>query len=67
MSGTDNRPPREHVIEPPPGPHSVPMPEKPMEATSARQGQPVGHVRWMLIIGLAVVIVAFILAYVFSV
>jgi len=67
MSGTQNHPPRERAIEPPVGPHSAPMPEKPLDATPARQGQPVGHVRWMVIFGIAILIVAFILTYVFVV
>jgi hypothetical protein len=60
-------PAREQVIEPPAGHHAAPMPERPISTTDVRQGTTVGHVRWVLLISLVLVIVAFILAYVFVV
>ncbi|MXP62166.1 hypothetical protein E0493_02215 [Roseomonas sp. M0104] len=67
MSDTPNRPPRERAIDPPPGPHAAPMPEKPLDATPARQGRTTGHVRWILLISIVLVILAFIVARLFSV
>ncbi|MDJ0389922.1 hypothetical protein QMO56_17585 [Roseomonas sp. E05] len=67
MSDTHNRPPRERAIEPPPGPHAAPMPEKPLDATPARQGRTTGRVRWILLASIALVILAFALAWVLSV
>ncbi|MFC4167448.1 hypothetical protein [Teichococcus aestuarii] len=67
MSDTKNDPPaRERVIEPPPGHHSAPMPDKPIDTTQARQGVTFGHMRWVLLISLVLVIVAFALAAAFS-
>jgi hypothetical protein len=57
-------PTREQVIEPPAGHHAAPMPERPIGTTAVRQGATVGHVRWVLLISLVLVIVGFILAYV---
>lgn len=68
MSDTkDDRPARERVIEPPPGHHEAPMPEKPISTTKARQGVTFGHMRWVLLISLILVIVAFVMARLFSV
>jgi hypothetical protein len=38
-------------------------PQTPMSSTDARQGQKIGAVRWVLVIGLLLVVVAFIAAY----
>lgn len=68
MSDTNkDMPARERVIEPPPGPHQAPMPEKPIPTTKVRQGVTFGHMRWVLLASLILVIVAFILARVFTV
>lgn len=67
MSDTRNDPPaRERVIEPPPGNHSAPMPDKPIPTNEARQGVTFGQMRWVLAISLVLVVVAFALAAVFS-
>lgn len=58
----DDTPARERVIEPPPGHHEAPMPEKPIPTTQARQGVTFGHMRWVLLASLALVIVALIVA-----
>ncbi|HWL83283.1 MAG TPA: hypothetical protein VNR89_20215 [Roseomonas sp.] len=67
MSDTHNHPPRERAIEPPLGPHSAPMPEKPLDATPARQGRTTGRVRWVLLISVVLVILAFAIAWVVAV
>jgi len=67
MSDSNNPPARERVIEPPVGPHSAPMPEHPVSATEARQGATTGRVRWVLLVSLILVIVAFALAWILSV
>lgn len=48
----------------PPDTHrEPPMPEKPMSPTRARQGVTLGHMRWVLLISLILVVVGMILAY----
>lgn len=66
MSHSNDRPAREREIEPPVGRHGAPMPEKPIEATQARQGATAGRVRYVLLFSLILVILAFILAYAIS-
>ncbi|MFC3126243.1 hypothetical protein ACFOD4_14340 [Pseudoroseomonas globiformis] len=55
---------REQVIEPKPGHHDAPMPDKPIGTQQVRQGETSGRVRWVLGVSLLLVIILFILAYV---
>ncbi|WP_419896717.1 hypothetical protein [Roseomonas sp. USHLN139] len=66
MADSDTRPMRERAIDPPPGHHEVPMPEKPIETTQARQGVTLGRMRWVLLISLILVVLGFILSAVLS-
>ncbi|MCI0754055.1 hypothetical protein [Teichococcus vastitatis] len=67
MSHSQNDTPREQVIQPPPGKHEAPMPENPVGTDQARQGETSGRVRWVLGAGVVLVVIAFVLAFVFSV
>lgn len=60
-------PVREQVIEPKPGHHAAPMPARPIDTTAVRQGATTGHMRWVLLTSLVLVVVAFVLAYAFVV
>jgi hypothetical protein len=40
-----------------------PMPEKPMSPTNARQGVTLGHMRWVLLISLILVVAGMAIAY----
>jgi hypothetical protein len=40
-----------------------PMPEKPMSPTNARQGVTLGHMRWVLVISLILVVAGMAIAY----
>jgi hypothetical protein len=66
MADNESRPMRESVIEPPSGSHSAPMPEKPIGTTNARQGVTLGHMRWVLLASLILIVLGFVLAAVFS-
>lgn len=56
---------REGAVQPRVTDRHAPMPERPMDATSARQGQTLGHVRWVLLISLVLAVVAMVVAYLF--
>jgi len=62
MADTDTKPMREGAIEPPPGHHEVPMPARPIETEQVRQGATTGHMRWVLLISLVLVVTGLILA-----
>ncbi|ONG43853.1 hypothetical protein BKE38_28640 [Pseudoroseomonas deserti] len=66
MADTDTKPMRESAIEPPPGHHEVPMPERPIETNRVRQGVTFGHMRWVLLASLVLVVLGLILARVVS-
>ncbi|WP_160000303.1 hypothetical protein [Roseomonas sp. 18066] len=66
MAETETKPPRERAIEPPPGAPGVPMPERPIETNRVRQGVTLGHMRWVLLASLVLVVVGLILAAIFS-
>ncbi|MDQ1078800.1 hypothetical protein [Pseudoroseomonas cervicalis] len=66
MSDTSDKPARERVIEPPPGHHAAPMPDKPIPTNEARQGVTLGRVRWVLLISLVLVVLGFIFSAVLS-
>jgi hypothetical protein len=56
---------REGAAQPRVTDRHVPMPERPLGATAARQGQTLGHVRWVLLISLVLAIVAMVAVYLF--
>lgn len=56
---------REGAAQPRATDRHAPMPERPMDATSARQGQTLGHIRWVLLISLVLAVVAMVAAYMF--
>jgi len=48
----------------PPNTHrEAPMPDKPMSPTKARQGVTLGHMRWVLLISLILVVIGMIVAF----
>ncbi|MBO1073894.1 hypothetical protein [Roseomonas marmotae] len=57
---------REGAVQPRTTDRHAPMPERPISATDARQGKTLGHVRWVLIISLALAVVAMILVAVWT-
>ncbi|MCQ4158442.1 hypothetical protein NON00_00680 [Roseomonas sp. GC11] len=60
-------PRREGAIEPPATGHSrARMPEHPLETEQARQGSTLGHMRWVLLVSLVLVVLGFILSAVIS-
>ena len=56
---------REGAAQPRVTDRHAPMPERPLDTTAARQGQTLGHVRWVLMISLALAVIAMVVAYLF--
>jgi hypothetical protein len=57
---------REGAAQPRDTGREAPMPERPISTTAARQGVTFGHMRWVLLASLALVIVAMVVAFALS-
>lgn len=54
---------REGAVQPRVTDRHAPMPDRPLDATAARQGKTLGSVRWVLVISLALAVLAMVVAY----
>jgi hypothetical protein len=54
---------REGAVQPRVTDRHAPMPERPLGTEAARQGQTLGHVRWVLVISLVLAVGAMVIAW----